>query len=232
MQTDYQTNAMHTKDVRMQHGHIHPAPEFIGYVDTSILLATLDNCCTQLRQTADEQTIEHIANKLKQWEVIILNSGQEKWWLGGPLFIETAVVKYPLTVRIQRMIEFNERWRIPSYHEFSLKAVHRQPYPLMLPVSAEIKHQIAHDLTPSAVIGMEYVSKLTRQLIARNHRTIGLANIYSAIGIFNKPYGIINQNRIKAWLEDNYYYVKSTSEWTMEIKSLWHLIETASFTDR
>ena len=208
----------HTLSKMLAYSDEQNTPSFIGQIDRQTILSALDTAHQQLKEMPDASSheIEALITQLfGQWECLTISSSTDMRWYLVPIVLKENIEAYPFTTRLKRFIEGDERWTEKSRTVFKLQSAHT----VGLPIRVE---------TPLYDTISPYSAAITTLLNIVSVLGQVWKDGYTHIGIFEKPYGIINKNRWAAWLETDVGHITWQDPLHIGVCSMAHIIQTAT----
>lgn len=200
---------------------INRAPEFTQLADPIAVLEMLDDIIETLSKKPDTIAIKRIKKKLGNYQIITVQSGEQHRWITGPPEIKHTVTKNTFGKRVAHLIKSGGIWLDPTGSNSRLNFSTAATIPFKVPVTGQIQQGILSEELMSLTFAVKALHEKITEVLKQEHESTG---------IFEKPYGITNLNRMKTWLAST----ETNSEWntkgTLKTHTLDKVIENAQFT--
>jgi hypothetical protein len=191
-----------------------PAPE--NDIDPIKLLETMDGYIDILRGEPADDDIQRILSELKSMEILTVTNGNEHWWMNESIVLHQYVLKRSMGARITHLFKTKGEWKSEYRKEDDLEVRARVQLPLCIEIQPEWAEEIKHnEISPLllSVVGL------------RNTIEIMLEDGATSSGVFLKPEGVIQMNKIRTWLEENEKHESRSMSDDLNTKTLFEIIE-------
>lgn len=191
------------------------SPAFEDDIDPITLLQTLDGYIDILGSTPADHELKRIQSELQSMAIITMTNAEGDWWMNEPIVLHQYVMKRSMGERLRHLVESRGEWKNKISKKDGLEVTTRVLLPLRIGIRPESVHTGTHE---------------ARQLL---FSIIGLRNTVEAmleggaasIGVFAKPEGVVQMNRIVRWLIHNEQYGSWSVKDDLNTKSLYDIIQ-------
>lgn len=214
---------MHTKDTLIEDQDLEiiehktaSSPEFEADIDPISLLQTLDTYIDILGSTPDDHDIERILSELKSMEVITLATGETQGWVSEPVILHQYILKRSMGERLRHLYKSKGEWKNKIRKKDGLEVKTRVELPLRLGVRSQQSQQHLKDRPLLlSIIGL------------RNTIESVLEDGVISSGVFYKPNGVVQMNKLILWIEANENHGPWPMKDDLNIKSLHDIVHEA-----
>lgn len=201
------------------------SPAFDDDIDPIDLLTTIDGFIHELDGSPSPETARRIFERLAQYQIITIEYQGAQRWITSPVTIRKETIKNSLTHRIAYLIKTGGEWKGERAYRDSIEVETCTTVPINIPIDNETKHDIMDQ-----TIGDSSITTLAIALTALHHMFTENLELGGSVGVFEKPYGISNMNRLKSWLESNEDKGPWSMKETLRTYTLNQLVDDAVFT--
>lgn len=171
------------------------SPAFVHAIDPVDFLTTLDGFIHQLNDNPTSNTADNILKDLRGYQIMSIEYAGQKRWITGPMTIKKQTVKNDLFGRINHLIKSGGEWRAETAQKDRVEVPSCAVLPITIPISQETRREMNSD----SMINTS-VTSILLFLTALHTNLMATAEI-GGIGVFERPYGATNVNRMVGWLE-------------------------------
>jgi hypothetical protein len=194
---------------------IETSPVFEADIDPIALLQTLDGYIDILGNTPADPDLQRIQSELQSLEIITMTNGEGDWWMNEPIVLHQYVMKRSMGERLRHLYKSKGEWKNKHRKKDGLEVSARVQLPLRIGVPAEqAKPGKTNEVRPLllSIIGL------------RNTIEVMLEGGATSSGVFFKPEGVVQMNKIIGWLEGNEQYGSWSMKDDLNTKNLYDII--------
>lgn len=197
------------------------SPAFEADINPITVLEMLDQHIETLGGKVDEKATLRIESELQSLEIVTMTHGDTSWWITEPFVLHQYEMKRTMAKRISHLLKTGGEWKKERVKKDNLEVKSR----IGLPVEIGI-----HPEAETAIQNGEISALLLSVMGLRNTIEAMLKDGAASCGVFRKPEGVIQMNRLRAWLVEN----ENRGAWEMKdqlsVTSLYDIAKSATFT--
>lgn len=157
------------------------------------LLALLDELILGLEREPTPENAGIALKSLSRYQIITLEHGGEPRWLTAPADIQMEVIDHPMHKRILRLLKTGD-WMDAQSERTKVKIHSASAIPIKVPMDASNRSDVLEETVSS---NARWLLLSLRTL----HTIIRLEAENGPVGVFERPYGVTNMNRIHNYLD-------------------------------
>lgn len=196
------------------------APSYTGNLDPILLLEKLDAFNIQLLENPSDEDIQNIQRVLDSWVIITMEHEGQNMWIPSPPTIHKTTTRRPISERITHLIKSGGEWKCEHTQKNVIEVSYQQHVPFDIATTHQMKNDIHNGEINALMVALVHLHNVILNMLERGE---------TSVGIFQKPDGIINMNRLRAWFDANEDICVWTMKHTLDIKTIQHAVNTATF---
>lgn len=191
---------------------------FKNEIDPIEVLTTLDGFIHELKEKPDGDTIERIKQQLAGYQIVTLEYGEQLRWITSPVYLHRETYRNSMMHRIQHLLSSGGNWKHEHGERERIDVV-SYPVPINVQITNEVKYGIMSESVVSFTLVIQALHKMFTESLEKG----------DSLGVFEKPYGITNMNRLKAWIAERETHGKWDVKDTLKTQTLENIVESAGF---
>lgn len=196
--------------------HTKMSPTFEADIDPITLLQTLDGYIETLGGTPTNHDLQRIQSEIQSMEIITMSNGNGDWWLNEPIILHQYVMKRSMKERLLHLYQSKGEWKSKHSKKDNLEVSTRVQLPLRIGIhSGSAEPGNINEVRPLllSIMGL------------RNTIEVMLEGGATASGVFYRPEGVIQMNKIINWLASNEQYGTWSVKDELNTKNLYDVIQ-------
>jgi len=192
------------------------SPAFEADIDPITLLQTLDGYIEILGANPTDHDLQRIQSELRSMEIITMTNGNGDWWMNEPIVLHQYVMKRSMRERLRHLYQSKGEWKNKHSKKDGLEVSTRVQLPLRIGVQSE----------PADPNNTNEVRSLLLSIMGlRNTIEVMLEGGATSSGVFYRPEGVIQMNKIIRWLTSNEQYGSWSVKDDLNTKSLYDIAQ-------
>lgn len=198
---------------------VETAPAFEAEIHPDTLLEILGKHLDILHNNPSEEDILRIKDELASMEVITMpNEDGWSWILESPK-LHKLEMERSLGERIQHLLKTKGEWKNKHIRKSDLVIKPLINLPIALNLQPEAEDRLKNGEQPELFFAIVGLHIIIEEFMKKDGRT--------AFGVFSKPDGIVQLNRMKLWLENSGQYKRWSAVDDLKTTSLLEIVETS-----
>lgn len=196
--------------------------KFKYHVEADKLLHLLDELIDGLERDPSPDNEDIVMKALSRYQIITMAHNGESRWMTAPAEIHWEVIDHHIGSRIMRLLKTGD-WMTRQSQNTRVMIHSAAAVPLKVPMTGTTSKEDVLDETASANAKWLLLTLRTLQTIVRMESKDG------PIGVFEKPYGVTNMNRLNSYLDSMGGDIRAMVE-NMTVHALDTIVKDAVFT--
>jgi len=192
------------------------SPAFEADIDPITLLQTLDGYIENLGSTPTDHDLQRIQSEIQSMEIITMTNSKGDWWMNESIVLHQYVMKRSIGERLRHLYQSKGEWKNKYSKKDGLEVSTRVQLPLRIGIQSE----------PAGPDNTNKVRPLLLSIMGlRNTIEVMLEGGATSSGVFYKPEGVIQMNRIISWLIRNEQYGSWSVKDDFNTKSFYDIVQ-------